>query len=218
MTYHTLIQVLWGHIWKRTVKKSPNKCNQCYFSSSCKSALRTHLRTHIGEMLNNSNQCDFASSYTSALRTYLKKHSRENSNKCNQCDFASSQAGNLRTHLKTHSGEKPNKCTNVTLHPLDQTLWGHIWKYTVEKVKQMQRMWVCILSSRRFEETFWNTHRVLIPHTQLSGWGLLFFCVHMGLCAAKITLWAFDIHDHFNRKIAPLRGPSFKSFINFGQK
>ena len=42
------------------------------------------------------------------------------------------RAGLLRTHLKMHSREKTNKCS-VTLHPLRQISWRHIWKYTVEK-------------------------------------------------------------------------------------
>ena len=60
------------------------------------------------------------------------------SNKCNQfgeslnqCDSASSHASNLRTHSKIH----------------------------MEKVKQMQQVQRCVISNRRFEETFENTQR-----------------------------------------------------------
>ena len=44
-------------------------------------------------------------------------------NKCNQCDFASK-----RTLEKSQTNE-----TNVTMPFLTQLIWGHIWKYTVEK-------------------------------------------------------------------------------------
>ena len=40
----------------------------------------------------------------SALRRHLKTHIGEKTNKCSQCQFASREAGNLRRHL--HSGEK----------------------------------------------------------------------------------------------------------------
>ena len=81
-----------------------NKCSQCDYVSSNASALKTHLKMHIGEKSNKCNQCDFASSEASKLRRHLTTHSGEKSNTCNQCDFASSQAGNLQRHLKTHSG------------------------------------------------------------------------------------------------------------------
>ena len=45
-------------------------------------------------------------------------HSGEKSNKCNQCDYALSLYRNV---------------TYVTLHPPGQTIWGHIWKRTLEK-------------------------------------------------------------------------------------
>ena len=54
----------------------------------------------------------------------------------------------------THSGE--TNVTNVTLRPPGQTLWGLIWKTHWTKVKQMQPMWLRILSGRQFEETFEN--------------------------------------------------------------
>ena len=86
---------------------------------------------------------------------------------CNQCDYA------LYRNV-----------TYVTLHPPGQTIWGHIWKHTLEKsqsnatklngtmpalilvqwgnmwktqwrsVIQMQPMWLCVFSCRWFEDTF----------------------------------------------------------------
>ena len=49
--------------------------------------------------------------------------------------------------------------TNVTMHPLVQTVWRDIWKHMVDKVKQMQQTWLCLFSGRQFEETFDNTLR-----------------------------------------------------------
>ena len=37
----------------------PNRCNLCNYASSLAGNLRTHLKTHSGEM---SNKCDYASS------------------------------------------------------------------------------------------------------------------------------------------------------------
>ena len=65
-----------------------------------KNYLNEDMRAH------KCNQCEYTSSWASNLRTLLKIHSGEKSNKCKQCDYASSQASHLRTHLKTHSGEK----------------------------------------------------------------------------------------------------------------
>ena len=113
--------------------KKPNKCNQYDFALSYTSTLKTHLKTHSGGKLNKCNQCDYASSNASDLVKHLKTHSGEKSKKCNQCDFASSYAHHLRRHLKMHSGESLKKCTDVTMPLLRQALWGHIWKYTVEK-------------------------------------------------------------------------------------
>ena len=77
-------------------ERAVHKCNQCNYTSSKKSNLRSHLKIHTGEKLNKCNQCDYASIQTGDLRTHLKTHSGEKLNKCNQCDYASSQASNLK--------------------------------------------------------------------------------------------------------------------------
>ena len=126
LSYH------WTHLKIHTGEKS-NKCNQCEFGCYDPSSLRSHMKLHSGEESNKCNQCNYVSSQAVHLRTHLTTHIGEKSNKCKQCDFVSSQAGHLMRHLATHTGEKTQKCTNVTLHPLMQALWKHIWKYTLEK-------------------------------------------------------------------------------------
>ena len=45
--------------------------------------------------------------------------------------------------------------TNVLLHAMTHTIWGDIWKHTVERNQTiMQSVWICILAGRPFEETF----------------------------------------------------------------
>ena len=46
----------------------------------------------------------------------------------------------------------------VTLPVLIKARSVNIWDAQWRKVKQMQSMWLCIISSWRFEETFVNTH------------------------------------------------------------
>ena len=55
------------------------------------------------------------------------------SNKCNQCNYAWSDPSAFRPHLITHNGEKSKNVNNVTLHLIACSVWGIIWKHTVEK-------------------------------------------------------------------------------------
>ena len=104
------------------------KCSQCEYTSFRAGPLRSHLKSHSGQKRNKCNQCDYVSSQAGKLRRHLQMHSREKSHKCNQCDYASFHAGDFRRHLKTQ------------------------WR----KVKQMQPIWLCILWSRPFEDSFDN--------------------------------------------------------------
>ena len=57
-----------------------------------------------------------------------------------------------------HTVEKKlRNATSVNMPVLIQAAWGDIWRHTVEKVKKMQPMLLCLFSGRRFEETFENT-------------------------------------------------------------
>ena len=99
-----------------------NKCNQFDNASS-----------RAGHLRNKCKQCDFISNQAGYLRRHLKTRSGEKSNKSNQCDYMSSCAYNLRTHLK-NIVEKLNKWNQCEYaYKQMQTIWGHIWKHTVEK-------------------------------------------------------------------------------------
>ena len=76
-----------------------NLCNQCDYTSSHASNLRSHMKTHSGDKSKKCNQCNYASSQASNLRTHLKTHGGDKSNIFNQCDYASSQVSNLRSHI-----------------------------------------------------------------------------------------------------------------------
>ena len=56
-----------------------------------------------------------------------------------------------------HTVESKTIATNVLLHALTHTIWGDILKHTVE----MQSVWICILASRPFEDTFDTQWRIV---------------------------------------------------------
>ena len=161
--------------FENTQWKNSNKCNQCDYDSSEAGNLRTHLKTHTGDTgpiclgpVLYLPKIDHAFSETGNLRTDLKTHTGDKSNKCNQCEYASSQAGHLRNHLKIHSGEKSNKCNQCDYAFSRQEIWGHNWKRTVEKFKQMQRMWLWgnIWNATTSENAQWkNSNKHLKTHS-----------------------------------------------------
>ena len=60
-------------------------------------------------------------------------------------------------HIWKHTVDKiQTNATNATMPVLSKAIWGNIWKRTVEKIKQMQPMWLCIILCEHFEDTFEN--------------------------------------------------------------
>ena len=123
---------LWHNLCDQTITSSYN-CERTIAAHNSQCRAQFTMPRTIHNATHNCNQCDFASSWADALRTHLKTHSGEKSNKCNQCDFAYSDPSSLWRHLKTHNGESQTNATNVIMHPFRQAIWGHIWKYIVEK-------------------------------------------------------------------------------------
>ena len=99
-----------------------------------KNSFQSAFKIHTGEKPNKCDQCEYAFSNQGALRSHLKTHSEEKSNKCHQCGYAFSHADSLRGHLRIHSGEKSKKCEQCDYA-------------------------ICILSKKRFESAFENTHQ-----------------------------------------------------------
>jgi uncharacterized C2H2 Zn-finger protein len=58
-----LIQEILGRIWKRT-----DKCNHCKYAQYQTGNLRTQMKMHSGEKLNQCNQCDYVYSDPSTFK------------------------------------------------------------------------------------------------------------------------------------------------------
>ena len=58
----------------------------------------------------------------------------------------------------TFQKKKTYNAASVTLHPQEQAIWGEIWQRTAKTSKTMQPVWLYLLSSKFFEETYEEAH------------------------------------------------------------
>ena len=144
----------------RNVVEKINKCSQCDFSFTYRSALTRHIITNHKAVLSftcdickaafkradtlkkhklthsdvrsfTCSMCNFGAVVKANLNLHMMIHTGDRAYKCNQCDFAAFQKGALTTHLRTHSGEKPFACNKCDFVFSDRSgLKSHVIRHT----------------------------------------------------------------------------------------
>ena len=70
-------------------------------------------------------------------------------------------------HIWKHTvGKRQTNTISVTFHHIRHLIRGHIWKRTVERIRKKRKVQLCIISDRRFKETFKNTQGRKVKHMQ----------------------------------------------------
>ena len=127
VTMHLFMEAIYRNIWKCTAEKGHTNAT----------SVTMHLFMHA------------------IWKKHLKTQSRK-SNKCNQCNYESSQECNLKTPIKYTVGKSQTNATNVAMPPLNQVIWGNVWKW--RKNNQVQPVWLCIFLGKRPDESHENAH------------------------------------------------------------
>ncbi|XP_064091600.1 zinc finger and BTB domain-containing protein 24-like isoform X3 [Macrobrachium nipponense] len=84
--------------------KRPYACTQCSYSTSSRSNLVIHMRTHTGERPYSCPECSFSASFEYNLKVHMRTHTGEKPFTCPHCPVKFAQKSHLKNHLVTHTG------------------------------------------------------------------------------------------------------------------
>lgn len=88
----------------------PYKCQICSYASRNSSQLVVHLRTHTGDTPFPCSLCPSTFKINSDLKRHMRTHTGEKPFKCSICERAFAIKGNLQMHLKVNHSDSKLKC------------------------------------------------------------------------------------------------------------
>ncbi|KAK7076010.1 hypothetical protein SK128_024993, partial [Halocaridina rubra] len=83
-------------------KRKKRMCPFCSYSSSIKTNLDNHIRTHTGEKPFACPRCPYRSAQRYDVKKHYRIHTREKPFACPHCPHRTSQKSNLVAHVLTH--------------------------------------------------------------------------------------------------------------------
>ncbi|XP_077546484.1 uncharacterized protein LOC144159086 isoform X2 [Haemaphysalis longicornis] len=133
------------HIRTHT-KKKPFRCDLCSRSFSRREHLTRHSATHAKEKRYNCEKCPAQGFISKAkLIQHMFSHTRKKFFRCKSCSLAFFFKSQLDTHTRIHTGEKPFKCEYCSLSFVRKSeLVAHRRQHTGETP------YVCTICSRKF--------------------------------------------------------------------